>query len=56
MKLEELDKLALNCTDQKDADGIWNQYYKNGLTWDDMPLDFLKRFFYSTYKNIMQNY
>lgn len=56
MDKKNIDMLAMNCNSADEAKKIWDKYYKNDFTWDDMPLDFLKKFFYSTYKYIMQNY
>lgn len=56
MDKQKIDILAINCNTAEEAKKIWYKYYKKGFTCDDMPLDFLKKFFYSTYKDIMQNY
>jgi hypothetical protein len=56
MDKRKIDMRAVNCNSSDEAKKLWNEYYKNGFTWNDMPLDFLKKFFYSTYREIMQSY
>ena len=55
MDKKKIDILAINCISADEAEKILDKYYKNGFTWDDMPLDFLKKFFYGTYIEMMQN-